>query len=57
MQDNLLIRQISEVYSRIHMYCIISNIKEEMKNCKDEKELKQLQEALDYANKRAENMV
>jgi hypothetical protein len=57
MQDNLLIRQISEVYSRIHMYCIISNIKEEMKNCKDEKELKQLQEALDYANKRADNMV
>lgn len=57
MQDNLLIRQISEVYSRIHMYCIIANIKEEMKNCKDEKELKQLQEALDYANKRADNMV
>jgi hypothetical protein len=57
MQDNLLIRQISEVYSRIHMYCIISNIEDEIKNCKDEKELKQLQEALDYANKRVKNMV
>jgi hypothetical protein len=55
--DNQLINQISEVYNRMSIYCIISDIREKLKTCKYEKERKQLQEALEYANRRSKYLV
>ncbi len=53
LSNNPIINQISETYGLIKLYCIISNIKDELK-CTDIDDIykAQLEEALQYAKKR-----
>lgn len=52
MDNNPILEQVSEIYNRIQLYTVISNIKEELKTTTDLQYHRQLQEALAYAEKR-----
>ena len=53
LSNNPIINQISETYGLIKLYCIISNIKDELKRTDiDDTYKSQLEEALQYAKKR-----
>lgn len=53
LSNNPIINQISETYGLIKLYCIISNIKDELKRTDiDDTYKAQLEEALQYAKKR-----
>lgn len=53
LSNNQIINQISEIYGPIKLYCIISNIKDELKHTDiDDTYRARLEEALQYAYKR-----
>ena len=53
LSNNPIINQISEIYESIKLYCIISNIKDELKHIDiDDTYKAQLEEALQYAEKK-----
>ena len=53
LSNNPIINQISETYGLIKLYCIISNIKDELKHIDiDDTYKAQLEEALQYAEKK-----
>jgi hypothetical protein len=53
LSNNPIINQISEIYGPIKLYCIISNIKNELKHIDiDDTYKAQLEEALQYAEKK-----
>ena len=53
LSNNQIINQISEIYGPIKLYCIISNIKNELKHIDiDDTYKAQLEEALQYAEKK-----
>jgi hypothetical protein len=59
LSNNPIINQISEIYGPIKLYCIISNIKDELK-CTDDIDdtyKAQLEEALQYAEKRKNKLI
>ena len=58
LSNNPIINQISEIYGSIKLYCIISNIKDELK-CTDIDDTykAQLEEALQYAEKRKNKLI
>ena len=56
--NNPIINQISETYGPIELYCIISNIKDELKRTDiDDTYKSQLEEALQYAEKRKNKLI
>ena len=53
LSNNPIINQISEIYGPIKLYCIISNIEDELKRTDiDDTYKAQLEEALQYAEKK-----
>lgn len=58
LSNNQIINQISETYGPIKLYCIISNIKDELK-CTDIDDTyrARLEEALQYAEKRKNKLI
>ena len=58
LSNNPIINQISEIYGSIKLYCIISNIKDELKHTDiDDTYKTQLEEALQYAEKRKNKLI
>jgi hypothetical protein len=58
LSNNPIINQISEIYGSIELYCIISNIKNELKCIDiDDTYKSQLEEALQYAEKRKNKLI
>lgn len=58
LSNNLIINQISEIYGLIKLYCIISNIKDELKHTDiDDIYKAQLEEALQYAENRKNKLI
>lgn len=58
LSNNTIINQISEIYGSIKLYCIISNIKDELKHTNiDDTYKAQLEEALQYAEKRKNKLI
>lgn len=58
LSNNPIINQISEIYGLIKLYCIISNIKDELKHTDiDDIYRAQLEEALQYAEKRKNKLI
>jgi len=58
LSNNPIINQISEIYGPIELYCIISNIKDELKRTDiDDTYKAQLEEALQYAEKRKNKLI
>ena len=58
LSNNQIINQISEIYGPIKLYCIISNIKDELKRTDiDDTYKAQLEEALQYAEKRKNKLI
>ena len=58
LSNNPIINQISETYGLIKLYCIISNIKDELKRTDiDDTYKAQLEEALRYAEKRKNKLI
>ena len=58
LSNNPIINQISEIYGPIKLYCIISNIKDELKRTDiDDTYKSQLEEALQYAEKRKNKLI
>lgn len=52
MDNNPILEQVSEIYNRIQLYTVISNIKEELKTTTDPQYHRQLRETLAYAERR-----
>lgn len=58
LSNNPIINQISEIYGSIKLYCIISNIKDELKRTDiDDTYKAQLEEALQYTEKRKNKLI
>lgn len=58
LSNNPIINQISEIYGSIKLYCIIINIKDELKRTDiDDTYKAQLEEALQYAEKRKNKLI
>lgn len=58
LSNNPIINQISEIYGHIKLYCVISNIKDELKRTDITDEYRvQLQEALSYAEYRKSKLI
>ena len=57
LSNNPIINQISEIYGPIKLYCIISNIKDELKRTDIDDYKAQLEEALQYAEKRKNKLI
>ena len=57
LSNNPIINQISEIYGSIKLYCIISNIKDELKRTDIDDYKAQLEEALQYAEKRKNKLI
>lgn len=56
--NNPMIREISEVYGRIKLYCIIQSLKDQLNDSTITLEYrKELEEALEYANYRKARLV
>lgn len=58
LSNNPIINQISEIYGSIKLYCIISNIEDELKHTDiDDTYMTQLEKALQYAEKRKNKLI
>lgn len=58
LSDNPIINQISEIYGSIKLYCIISNIEDELKRTDiDDTYRTKLEEALQYAEKKKNKLI
>ena len=57
LSNNPIINQISEIYGPIKLYCIISNIEDELKRTDIDDYKAQLEEALQYAEKRKNKLI
>ena len=58
LSDNPIINQISETYGPIKLYCIISNIKDELKRIDiDDTYKARLEEALQYVEQRKNKLI
>jgi hypothetical protein len=58
LSNNPIINQISEIYGLIKLYCIISNIEDELKRTDlDDTYRALLEEALQYAEKRKNKLI
>lgn len=56
--NNPIIQQVSEMYGRIQIYCMIQKIKDELKKDSIDDEYRhQLEEALEYTEKRKHTLV
>ena len=58
LSNNPIINQISEIYGHIKLYCIISNIEDELKRVDiDDIYRAQLEEALQYAENKKNKLI
>ena len=58
LSNNPIVNQISEIYGSIKLYCIISNIKDELKHIDiDDTYKAKLEEALQYAEQRKNKLI
>lgn len=55
--NNPMIKEISEVYGRIKLYCIIQSLKDQLTDNLTLEYRKELEEALEYANYRKARLV